>query len=200
MSCFYQKESVQFSISDLIVSGAKKRWQKKKEKTQKKREERLRKEKLWRKSRKFCLFMCTSSEFYIKLLNQFVIYLWWKILLVFDCSTCILSILSRVSVRGVLTGAHNKIARTQVEAPNSKLYPISRTYSHRRPRPRRRKGRRANRLGFERQLPSNTEIGSSESGGVERKDATRRLTRAWEPGHLMRLSLSHLTCRSREAW
>jgi len=29
--------------------------------------------------------------------------------------------------------------------------------------------------------------------GVERKDAARRLTRAREPGHLMRLSRSHLT-------
>ena len=32
-----------------------------------------------------------------------------------------------------------------------------------------------------------------------RKDAARRLTRAWEPGHLMRLSRSHLTRQSREA-
>jgi len=32
------------------------------------------------------------------------------------------------------------------------------------------------------------EAGSSESEGVERKVTARRLTRAREPGHLMRLS------------
>jgi len=36
-------------------------------------------------------------------------------------------------------------------------------------------------------------------GGVERKDTVRRLTRARELGHLMRLLLSHLTHWSREA-
>ena len=35
--------------------------------------------------------------------------------------------LSRVSVRGVLTNIHNKIARTEVEAPNSTLYTFTRT-------------------------------------------------------------------------
>jgi len=56
-----------------------------------------------------------------------------------------------------------------------------------------------NQSGLERLLPSNTETGSSEPGGVERKDAARRLTRAREPGHLIRLSYSHLTRQSREA-
>jgi len=35
-------------------------------------------------------------------------------------------LLSRVSVRGILTDVHNQIARTQVESPNSTLYPITR--------------------------------------------------------------------------
>jgi len=43
------------------------------------------------------------------------------------------------------------------------------------------------------------ETGSSELEGVERKDAARRLTRAREPGHLMRLPRSHLTRQSWEA-
>jgi len=34
-------------------------------------------------------------------------------------------LLSRVSVRGIPTDVHNEIARTQVEAPNSTLYPIT---------------------------------------------------------------------------
>ena len=34
--------------------------------------------------------------------------------------------MSRVSVRGIPTDVHNEIARTQVEAPNSTLYPITR--------------------------------------------------------------------------
>jgi len=49
---------------------------------------------------------------------------------------------------------------------------------HRWPQPRRRKRRRANRSGVKRQLPSNKEMSSSESRGVERKDTVRRLTRA----------------------
>ena len=36
-------------------------------------------------------------------------------------------LLSRVSVRGMLTDVHNEIARTQVEAPNSTLCPVTRT-------------------------------------------------------------------------
>ena len=106
--------------------------------------------------------------------------------------------MSRISVRGILTDAHNEITRTQVEAPYSMYYPIQ-AYGHQRTQPRRRKECRANRSGLERQLALNTETGSSESGGVERKDATRRLTCAREPGHLMRLSRSHLTRQSREA-
>jgi len=35
-------------------------------------------------------------------------------------------LLSRVSVRGILTAVHNEIARTQVEVPKSTLYPITR--------------------------------------------------------------------------
>ena len=35
-------------------------------------------------------------------------------------------LLSRISVRGILTDVHNEIARTQVEAPNSTLYPVTR--------------------------------------------------------------------------
>ena len=46
--------------------------------------------------------------------------------------------------------------------------------------------------------PSNTEIGSYESKGLERKDAARRLAWAWEQGHLMRMPHSHLTRQSRE--
>jgi len=34
---------------------------------------------------------------------------------------------SRVSVRGILTDVHKEIACTQVEAPNSTLYPVTRT-------------------------------------------------------------------------
>jgi len=86
-----------------------------------------------------------------------------------------LLLLSRVSIRGILTDVHNEIARTQVEAPNSTNTEIGSSE------------------------PSNTEIGSSEPEGVERKDATRRLMRAREPGHLMSLSRSHLTRQSREA-
>jgi len=33
---------------------------------------------------------------------------------------------SRISVRGILTDVHNEIARTEVEAPNSTLYPVTR--------------------------------------------------------------------------
>jgi len=35
-------------------------------------------------------------------------------------------LLSRISVRGILTDVHNEIAHTQVEAPNSTLYPVTR--------------------------------------------------------------------------
>ena len=35
-------------------------------------------------------------------------------------------LLLRISVRGILTDVHNEIARTQVEAPNSTLYPVTR--------------------------------------------------------------------------
>jgi len=35
--------------------------------------------------------------------------------------------LSRISVRGILTDVHDEIAHTQVEASNSTLYPITRT-------------------------------------------------------------------------
>jgi len=35
-------------------------------------------------------------------------------------------LLSRISVRGILTDVHNEIARTQVEAPISTLYPVTR--------------------------------------------------------------------------
>jgi len=101
-------------------------------------------------------------------------------------------LLSRVSVRGILTDAHNKIYPYIDRSPQLDIL-ISHTYSHRRLQPRRQKRRRANRSGVERQLPSNTEMGSSKPGGVERKDTARRLTRSREPGHLMRLSLSHLT-------
>jgi len=37
------------------------------------------------------------------------------------------SYLSRISVRGTLTDVHDEIARTQVEASNSTLYPVTRT-------------------------------------------------------------------------
>ena len=107
-------------------------------------------------------------------------------------------LLSRITVRGILTDVHDESCPyasrgLQLDAPPSHAY------GHRRPQPRRWKGRRTNRSGLERWLPSNTETGSSESEGVERKDAARRLTRAREPGHLMRLSHSHLTRQSREA-
>ena len=36
-------------------------------------------------------------------------------------------ILSRILVRGTLTGVHDEIARTKVEASNSTLYPVTRT-------------------------------------------------------------------------
>jgi len=36
-------------------------------------------------------------------------------------------LLLRVLVRGILTDVHNEITRTQVEAPNSTLYPFTRT-------------------------------------------------------------------------
>ena len=92
---------------------------------------------------------------------------------------------------------HTKGIRTQVEASDSTPYLVIRTVldghslEH---------GKRpAKRPGLERRLPSNTETGSSESEGVERKDAARRLTRAREPEHLMRLPCSHLTRQSREA-
>jgi len=35
-------------------------------------------------------------------------------------------LLSRTSVRGILTNIHNEIVRTQVEAPNSTLYTFTR--------------------------------------------------------------------------
>jgi len=54
----------------------------------------------------------------------------------------------------------------------------SSAHGPRRPQPRRRKGRPVNRPELERRLPSNTETGSSESEGVERKDTARRLTQA----------------------
>jgi len=53
--------------------------------------------------------------------------------------------------------------------------------------------------GSTKRRPSNTEIGSYESKGLECKDAARCLARAREPGHLMRLPRSHLTRQSREA-
>ena len=93
-------------------------------------------------------------------------------------------LLSRVSVRGTLTDAHDESTRTQIkgprlDAPRSHAQlsmPPRRTHSYRRPEPRTRKERRANRLGLERRLPSNTETGSYELKGLERKDAARRLT------------------------
>ena len=107
-------------------------------------------------------------------------------------------LLSRVSVSCILNDARKRDYPYAGRGPRLDAL-VNHTYSHRRPQPRRRKGRRANRSGLERQLPSNTETGSSEPGGVKRKDAARRLTRAREPGHLMRLSRSHLTRQSREA-
>jgi len=35
-------------------------------------------------------------------------------------------LLSRISVRGIPTDLHNETARTQVEVPNTMLYPITR--------------------------------------------------------------------------
>ena len=35
-------------------------------------------------------------------------------------------LLSRISVRGILTDVHNEIARTQVKAPYSTYYPVTR--------------------------------------------------------------------------
>ena len=94
-------------------------------------------------------------------------------------------------MRGTLTDVYNENTRTQVEASNSTLYPVIRTVLD---SPGLEHGKR-----LERRLPSNTETGSSESEGVERKDAARRMTRAREPGHLMRLPRSHPTRRSQEA-
>jgi hypothetical protein len=36
-------------------------------------------------------------------------------------------LLSRISVRGTLTGVHDEIARMKIEASNSTLYPVTRT-------------------------------------------------------------------------
>ena len=105
-------------------------------------------------------------------------------------------LLSRILVRGTLTDVHIESIRTEVEASNSMP---SCTHGPRRPQPQRWKERPANRPGLERRLQSNTETGSYESEGLERKDAARRLTWAREPGHLMRLPRSHLTRQSREA-
>jgi hypothetical protein len=37
------------------------------------------------------------------------------------------TLVSRIAVRGILTDVHDEIARTQVEASNSTLYPVTRT-------------------------------------------------------------------------
>ena len=85
-------------LSSIKKSVSKKR--KKKEKLQK-----MSWEKLWKKSWKISLFMCTSAEsFSYQVSNQFAIFVWCKILLGFDCNTCILSILlvcikSEISLR-----------------------------------------------------------------------------------------------------
>ena len=50
-------------------------------------------EKLWKKSWKISLFMCTSVESFISCITRLLSILWCKILLGFDCNTCILSIL-----------------------------------------------------------------------------------------------------------
>jgi len=77
--------------------------------------------------------------------------------------------------------------------------PPSRMHEYRRPQPQTRKERRANQLGLDRRRPPNTETGSYESKGLERKDAAHRLTQAREPGHLLCMPCSHLTRQSWEA-
>ena len=50
--------------------------------------------------------------------------------IIYNTTLCIMineSYLSRISVRGTLTDVHDEIARTQVEASNSTLYPVTRT-------------------------------------------------------------------------
>ena len=106
--------------------------------------------------------------------------------------------MSGISVRGTQTDVYDENTRTQVEASDSTLYPVIRvvpdghSLKHGKSILRIDQGSSA---GYHR--IRNT--GSSESEGVECKDATRRLTRAREPGHLMRLPHSHLTRQSREA-
>jgi len=90
-------------------------------------------------------------------------------------------LLLRISVRGTLTDMHVENIHTQVEAPNSTPCLVIRTVlddcglEHRNKRP-------ANRSRLERRLSSNTEVGSYESEGLERKDAARRLTQAQGSG------------------
>jgi hypothetical protein len=74
-----QKKKCASIISDLIVGYIKKKGAEKK--------------KLWKKSWKIYLFKCTSSEFLFKYRTRLLSIFWCKILLGFDCNTCILSIL-----------------------------------------------------------------------------------------------------------
>ena len=100
-------------------------------------------------------------------------------------------LLSRVSARGTLTNAHDESTHTKLRSPTRRP-PVARTIinvhslEH---------GKSVVRIdwGSTKRRPSNTETGSYESKGLERKDAARRLTRAQELGHLMRLPRSHLT-------
>jgi len=104
---------------------------------------------------------------------------------------------SRVSARGTITNTHDESTRTKSRSPPQRP-PVTRTVidvhnlEH---------GKSVVRIdwGSTKQQPSNTETGSYESKGLERKDAARRLTRAREPGHLMRLPCSHLTRELGEA-
>ena len=69
-------------------------------------------EKLWKKSWKIGLFMCTSAESFISCITRLLSILWCEILLGFDCNTCILSILlvcikSEISLRVCLINLHH---------------------------------------------------------------------------------------------
>ena len=100
-------------------------------------------------------------------------------------------LLSRVSARGTLTNAHDESTRTKSRSPTRRP-PVARTVINVHSL---KHGKSVVRIdwGSTKRRPSNTETGSYESKSLERKDAARRLMRAQEPGHLMRLPRSHLT-------